>query len=250
MTIKPQPTVTVGADFTVCESSNINIVNTLATNADTIIWSSSPNSDGSSTGAYVSGVFTNDAILNPSYTPSQDDIDLGYVYLTIKVSNTACGTFVTDVLKVTIAEGVGVFAGITSTICESETYTLLGATSSATSVSWISSENSNGTSSGTYSPGSFTDPTSVNPEYIPSIDDINNGFVYLTITGSGNSSCAVNSSTTLLKITKNPTVLATDISTCVSNTTGVALNGSGTNYDTLTWSLIDGPGTVVNGVFF
>ena len=251
VTIQSQPTVTVGADFTICESSNINIVNTTTTNSDTIIWTSSQNSDGSSSGAYISGVFTNDAILNPSYTPSQEDIDLGYVYLTIRVSNIACGTFVTDVLKVTIADGVGVFAGVNATICESETsYALLDATSSATSVTWISSENSNGTSSGTYLPGSFTDPTAVNPEYNPSIDDINRGYVYLTITGSGNSSCPVDSSFMLLNIIKNPTVSAIDISACVSTTTGVTLNGSGTNYDTLTWSLIDGPGNVLNGVYF
>ena len=251
VTIQSQPTVSVAADFTICESSNINIVNTIASNADTIIWSSSQNSDGSSSGAYLGGVFTNNAILNPSYTPSQDDIDLGYVYLTIRVSNTACATFVTDVIKVTIADGVGVFAGVNATICESESYALLDATSSATSVSWISSENSNGTSSGTYLPGSFTDPTAVNPEYIPSIDDINRGYVYLTITGSGNSSCAVDSSFMLLNIIKNPTVSATDISICVSNTTGVALNGSGTDYDTLTWSVIDGPGNVdpTTGIF-
>ena len=251
VTIQSQPTVTVGADFTVCESSNINIVNTTETNANTIIWTSSQNSDGSSSGAYVSGIFTNDAILNPSYTPSQDDIDLGYVYLTIRVSNIACGTFVTDVLKVTIADGVGVFAGVNATVCESDTsYALLDATSNATSVTWISSENSNGTSSGTYLPGSFTDPTAVNPEYNPSIDDINRGYVYLTITGSGNSSCPVNSSFMLLNIIKDPTVSAIDISTCVSTTTGITLNGSGTNYDTLTWSIIDGPGSVINDVYF
>ena len=251
VTIQPQPTVTVGADFTICESSNINIVNTIASNSDTIKWTSSQNSDGSSSSGYTSGPFTSDQILNPSYTPVQEDIDLGYVYLTIRVSNIACGTFVTDVLKVTIAEGVGVFAGVNATICESETsYALLDATSSATSVTWISSENSNGTSSGTYSPGSFTDPTDVNSVYNPSIDDINRGYVYLTITGSGNSSCPVDNSFMLLNIIKNPTVSATDISTCVSATTGVTLNGSGTNYDTLTWSIIDGPGLVISDVYF
>lgn len=253
VTIKPQPTVSVVPDFTICEGANINIVNTTVTNADSITWTNSQNSDGSSSGAYVGGTFSNNdnTILNPSYIPSQDDIDLGYVYLTIRVSNTACGSFVTDVIKVTIANGVGVFAGVNASICESEPYALLDASSSATSVSWISSENSNGTSSSTYRPGSFTDPTAVNPEYIPSIDDINRGYVYLTITGSGNSSCAVDSSFMLLNIIKKPTVSATDISVCASNTTGVALNGSGTNYDTLTWSVIDGPGSVdpTTGVF-
>ena len=74
--------------------------------------------------------------------------------------------------------------------------------------------------------------------------------MYLTITGTGNSSCPVDSSFMLLNIIKNPTVSATDISTCVSTTTGVTLNGSGTNYDTLTWSIIDGPGRVENDVYF
>ena len=250
VTIQSQPTVAVGPDFTVCEGSNINIVNTIAANEDTIIWTSSQNSDGSSLGGYVSGTFTNNAILNPSYTPSQDDIDLGYVYLTIRVSNLACGTFVTDVIKVTIANGVGVFAGVNATICESETYTLLDATSSATDVMWMSSENSNGTSSGTYLPGSFSDPTALNPEYIPSIDDINRGYVYLSITGTGNSSCALDTSTMLLNIIKSPTATASDIDVCVSTTTGVPLNGSGTDYNTLVWSIIEGPGQVINDVYF
>src|SRR6056300_501337 len=115
---------------------------------------------------------------------------------------------------------------------------------------WMSSENSNGTSSGTYLPGSFSDATALNPEYIPSVDDINRGYVYLTITGTGNSSCAVDTSSMLLNIIKNPTVTASDIDVCVSTTTGVPLNGTGTNYDTLTWSVIEGPGQVINDVYF
>ncbi|MEN8881219.1 MAG: PKD-like domain-containing protein [Polaribacter sp.] len=246
--ITPQPIANAGTDATICEGSSFNIVDADAQFGTTIQWIASSDVAGTlpATGSFNPVSADTE---NPTYTPSVDDINQGYVYLTMRVTNNC--SISTDAMRLNITPGAVVFAGGNATICEGETYTLFDASSSATSVSWISSENSNGTSSSTYLPGSFTDPTAVNPEYIPSIDDINRGYVYLTITGSGNSSCAVDSSFMLLNIIKKPTVSATDISICASNTTGVALNGSGTNYDTLTWSVIDGPGSVdpTTGVF-
>ncbi len=250
ITIKPQPTITLGPDFSTCEGTTINILNAEATNVDVISWSSSQNNDGTSAASYVSGSFNDPNTINPTYTPSQDDIDLGYVYLNVIASNSACGTTVSEVLKVTISEGVGVFAGANSAICENESYKLDGATSNTTDVIWSAAQNSNGVSLSTYQPGTFSNETSINPKYTPSIDDIARGFVYLTIKGTGATTCSTKTHTLKLTIIKNPTVTASDIEMCVINTTGIALNGSGTNYKNLSWSIVSGPGKIIAGKYY
>jgi gliding motility-associated-like protein len=249
LTIQSLPTVTAGPDFTICESSNINITNAAETDADSILWTSSQNSDGTSSGSYTSGTFNNNSIINPTYIPSQDDIDLGMVYLTVTTSNLACGVPVNDVIKVTISDGVSVYAGQNATICEDESYALINATSETTDITWISSDNSSGSSSPSYQPGSFSSPTALNASYFPSVDDINRGYVYLILTGTGDNSCPVDESSMKLNITKKPTVSANDISMCVSSPS-VPLNASATDYNTLTWSLVSGPGRVENGVYY
>ena len=79
-------------------------------------------------------------------------------------------------MKLTVSAGVGVYAGGNTTICEGTPYFLFDATAdNATSVNWISSQNSNGTSSPTYIAGSFNTSSSLNATYTPSADDINQG---------------------------------------------------------------------------
>lgn len=251
VTIKSNPIVSAGTPFTICAGSNASLGNATTSHSDTLVWSSSTNSNGTSISGYVAGSFSGTGI-NPTYVPSQNDKDLGYVFLTVRASNTSCAGFVTDVVKVTIAPGIGVSAGVNETICEGSTFPLSSANSNVTTVAWTSSQNSDGTSISTYSHGKFLPDNSVNPTYIPSDDDINRGYVFLTITGTGNSTCPINNNTIRLDITKKPTVSASDIQMCMSNTAGVALNGTGTNYDTLLWSKVSGPasGYINSGSYF
>ncbi len=251
ITIKSSPTVNAGPDFTICSGSNASLGDAITSNSDTIVWSQSTNSNGTSSSGYVGGTFTGVGI-NPTYVPSQDDKDLGYVYLTVKASNTSCIGFVTDVVKVTIAPGTSVSAGVNGTICEGATFNLSLATSNATTVTWTSSQNSDGTSSSTYQAGSFSTTTNAITNYAPSNDDIARGYVFLTITGTGNITCPIDKSTIRLDIIKKPTVTASDIQMCMNTTGGVVLNGTGANYTSLVWSKISGPasGYINNGRYF
>lgn len=244
LTISAQPIVNAGPDATICQNTNYTLATATAANNTSLLWSSSQNSNGTSNSGYVGGTFNNPTIINPSYTPSQDDINLGYVYLTVRATNSSCNSIVTDVIKITISGGTTVAAGSNATICEGTSFTLAVASqTNATSLLWTSSQNSNGTSSPTYISGSFSSASILNPIYTPSLDDINLGHVYLTLTGAGGSNCPLSSSQIELTIVKKPTVSTTDVQMCMS-TPQISLNGVATNYQSLSWSIYSGPGSI------
>ena len=244
LTILAQPTVNAGPDVTICQNINYVLGAATVSNTTSMLWSSSQNSNGTSNSTYVGGTFNNSTIINPSYTPSQDDINLGYVYLTVRATNTSCNTIVTDLIKITISGGSTVAAGSNATICEGAAFTLAVASqNNASSLNWSSSQNSNGTSSPTYISGSFSNTSVLNPIYTPSLDDINLGHVYLTLTGSGGSNCPSSSSQIELTIVKKPTVSTTDVQICMS-TPQIGLNGFVSNYQSFNWSIYSGPGSI------
>ena len=244
VTIAPQPTVNAGPDVTICENTPLALNTATTTNSNSYVWLSSENSNGTSSPGYTGGSFSNINIINPIYTPSQDDINLGYVYLTIRAANTSCNSLVTDVIKVTITPQITVAAGSNATICEGSAFTLAGAShTNAVGYTWTSSQNSSGTSIPTYISGSFSSNSILNPVYTPSLDDINLGYVYLTITGTGGTNCPIATSQMKLTIVKQPTVSTTDVQMCM-NTPQISLNGSATNYQSLNWSIYSGPGSI------
>jgi gliding motility-associated-like protein len=244
VTIAPQPTVNAGPDVTICENTPIALNTATTTNSNSIVWLSSENSNGTSSPGYTGGSFSNINILQPIYTPSQDDINLGYVYLTVRAANTSCNSLVTDVIKVTITPQITVAAGSNATICEGSAFTLAEAShTNAVGYTWTSSQNSNLTSIGTYVTGSFNSNSILNPVYTPSLDDINLGYVYLTITATGGTNCPTATSQMKLTIVKKPTVSTTDVQMCM-NTPQISLNGSATNYQSLNWSIYSGPGSI------
>lgn len=246
VTINPQPTVTAGPDATICETSTYNLVNATAANYDNLPtnleWVAYQDSNGTT---LATGTFSNIHSINPTYVPSAADIALGKVYLTLKVASTSCGTLVTDTMELTIAQGTGVNAGVNASICEGSTFTLSQATAdNVATVSWTSSQNSNGTSSSTYQSGVFSDSSILKPVYTPSADDSNLGYVYLKLTGVSNSTCPANSSVIRLDIVKKPTVAASDVQMCV-NSSQITLNGTATNYQSVNWSVLSGPGSII-----
>lgn len=245
VTITSQPTASAGINATICENSSYNLVNASAANYDNLVsnlnWVAYQDINQTT---LATGTFSNVHAVNPTYVPSAADIALGKVYLTLKVASNSCGTLVSDTMELTIAKGAGVNAGVNASICEGSTFTLAQASAENSSVSWTSSQNSNGTSSSTYQPGVFNLPTSLNPVYIPSSDDVNLGYVYLKLTGASNSTCPANTSVIRLDIIKKPTVSASDIQMCV-NSPQVVLSGSAANYQSINWSVQSGPGSII-----
>ncbi|WP_310594615.1 PKD-like domain-containing protein [Flavobacterium sp.] len=246
VTISPQPTVNAGADATICETSSYSLVNATAANYDNLssnlVWVAYRDANGVNS---ATGTFSNNHSVNPTYTPSPADIALGKVYLTLKVASTSCGSLVADTMELTIAPGTGVNAGVNASICEGSSFVLSQATAdNVATLSWISAQNSTGTSSVSYQAGSFSDATSLNPTYIPSSDDVNLGYVYLKLTGASNSTCPSNTSVIRLDIVKKPTVSASDIQMCI-NTPQITLAGTASNYQSVNWSVQSGPGSII-----
>jgi gliding motility-associated-like protein len=249
LSLIPQPTVNAGTDATVCNGTAYNLLNANATNSSTILWEAFTSIARTNP---ADGIFTSNNIENPTYTPGTIDKTRGSVYLFMKATNSC--SIVDDYMVLTIAPGVGVYAGALASICESTTsYTLQDATDdNATSYLWTSSDNLNGSSSSGYVGGTFNTDSTLKSIYTPSANDVALGHVYLTLKGTGSSTCPIDTSVMKLNITKKPTVSASDIQMCMSNTAGVALNGTGTNYDTLVWSKISGPasGYINSGSYF
>ena len=248
LNIDPLATADAGSNITICEGSDVNITDAAIANASSIEWIASSDISGTplSDGLFLNG----NTIKNPSYRPSFNDIQRGFVYLIIKSANTnSCSTEVaSDYMKLTIAAGAGVFAGSNAKICMDDTYELADAfaNNASNGVTWSAAQNSNGTSLGTYISGSFSNLNSINPTYTPSAADINQGHVYLFIEGSGASTCSVTDSFMRLDITSKPSITTQqNISVCVDNPS-ITLSSTAENFDTITWSVFSGPGTLSN----
>ncbi len=244
LVIDPLTTVDAGLDIAVCEGSSINITNAKATNYTSLQWIASSDILGNtiSDGSFSPASAT---VLNATYSPSTADIARGFVYLTLQSTNT-CGT-VSDYLRVNISEGAGVFAGNNATTCTGDSYEITDASATNTSsVVWASAQNANGTSLASYVAGSFSDINATNPVYTPSASDLNQGYVYLILTGNGESSCSIDNSFMRLDFVKTPSLVAQDVAICV-DTPSVTLNTTALDYDTITWSVFSGSGTISAG---
>ncbi|GAP44202.1 hypothetical protein TBC1_112368, partial [Lentimicrobium saccharophilum] len=126
LTISLQATADAGTDATICEGSTYTLSTAVATNAATILWSTSG-----------TGSFSSTSVQNPVYTPSQNDIDDGSVILTMTVTSAAPCAGDIDQMTLTINPQAIVSAGDDATICESSTYTLSTATATDyTSLLW------------------------------------------------------------------------------------------------------------------
>ncbi|WP_137305311.1 T9SS type B sorting domain-containing protein, partial [Lentimicrobium saccharophilum] len=215
LTILAPVTVNAGEDALICEGSVYQVTTASAVNTTGILWTT----DGT-------GTFDDATIINPVYTPSMDDIASGIVTLTLTgIANAPC-TDVTDQMVINISRQTIVTAGDDATICEGSSYELNGATAIyQQSVLW--------TSSGS---GFFSNAGAVNPSYTPSISDIINGSVILTITGTSNSPCAIDQDQMLLTISRQAYVNAgPDAATCGTEPYAIAGATAG-NFISLLWT--------------
>jgi len=170
LTINRQPVVNAGPDATICETAvTYTLSAATAQYGVNYLWSTSG-----------TGTFSSTSAVNPIYTPSLADITAGSVTLTLSATALAPCVAVSDQMILHISRQAIVAAGPDATICETGTFTLSAATAQyTTSLLW--------TTSGT---GTFSNPTAVNPVYTPSPNDILDGYVNLTITGTSAAPCA------------------------------------------------------------
>ncbi|MHC1778158.1 MAG: PKD domain-containing protein [Lentimicrobium sp.] len=223
VTINQIPVVFAGNDITICEGPH-NVSGATATNYNTLMWTS--NGDG---------VFINPTVLNPIYTPGPGDLINGIVTLTLSATSLApCTDVVSDNVIFNINPLPLAYAGPNATICEGDTYELINATASNfTSLAWSTSGS-----------GNFNNMNTLNPIYTPSLADIANGAVTLTLT-LNSPPCLPQTSDMTLAIRQNPVANAgTDAAICEGSSYTVN-NASATNASSVLWAS-SGSGTLMN----
>jgi PKD repeat protein len=220
------PTADAGSDAQICETGSYQVFDAAATNYSTINWTTS--GDGSFTGA---------ATLTPEYFPGTADATAGSVTLTIEVTGIGdCNQTVTDAMVITLDPAPQVDAGSDGTVCGNTNYQFTTATATDySSLSW--------TTSGT---GSFDDNTAMNPEYIPSTQDVNNGSVVLTLSAEGFAPCNETESDQMTLIFQQEAVAdaGSDQEVCESEVLTLA-DANANNYSSVSWTT-SGDGTFSN----
>ena len=185
--IHPVPTASAGTNDNVCAGNNYTL----------------SGSSTNGTGAWTTsgtGTFTNVSSATSDYTPSLGDITAGTVLLEWSVSGSAPSTLAcnsaTSSMTLTIIPGPTAFAGPADNICDNIPYSLSSAAATnQVSVLWTAP----------LGDGTFTNTSSLNPDYTPGPGDIASGTVDLTLTVTGNSPCLPISSTMTLTVIPNPT---------------------------------------------
>ncbi|HNY01091.1 MAG TPA: hypothetical protein PKG48_00810, partial [Bacteroidales bacterium] len=222
--IVPGATADAGPDTTICSDGLFEIAGAVATNYNTLEWSTSG-----------TGTFSNPHILNPVYTPSPADILGGNVTLTLAVTGSEpCGSAI-DARMLTLVPAPVANAGQDATICETSTHYLCHATvADYTSYYW--------STTGT---GTFSNPGILDPIYIPSQDDIAAGCVYLVLHVSGSPPCTDVTDTMKLCISRIPLASAGPDDMICQGFTYQVTGSDAQYYGDLTWTT-SGTGTFDN----
>jgi len=158
-------TLNAGEDMEVCETDSPTM-NATAANYESVLWVT--NGDG---------MFSDNTILNPTYTPGIMDISNGYAELFIEVSN---GTnTLEDGLTINISHMPIVYAGDDLSYCEDiPEIEVSGTVLNTDEYEWTTSGD-----------GTFEDASSMETKYYPGTNDLYTGSVSLTLTGYSVAPC-------------------------------------------------------------
>ena len=205
ITITPAPVVNAGNNITVCANQSTAQLAGVVNNASGGVWSGG-------SGTFNPGPNN----LNATYSPTLGEIAAGNVTLTLTSTGNGLCNAVSDQVVISIAPSPVVSAGIDQSVCTNNpAISLAGSVANAGGGIW-----SGGT--GGFSPSI----TALNGTYTPSQTELNNGSVTLTLTSTGNGSCASMSDQVFIVFTQSPVVNAgADVTVCANNPS-VGLNGS------------------------
>lgn len=209
ITITPAPLVNAGPNQTVCENNAQITLNGTVTNAGGGIWSGGDRKVGS----------TVTTLTNAKYSPSNNEKNKGSVTLyLVSTGNGNCNP-VSDSITITITPKPEISNLKNVSVCaDAPSVTFNPTLTVATGGIWSGGQ-------GTYSPDNVT----LNTTYTPSITEINNGFVNLKLTTTGNGLCDAEDFNRTISISKAPIVSAGSNQTICGDENSVQLNGTVTN---------------------
>ena len=225
-TIDPLPVAQAGPDGNVCSNGTF-MLNGNAQHSTSVTWSTSGD-----------GNFSNITVLNPLYFPGVNDRLSGAATLTLTVAGslTCSSSSSSDYLLLTIDPLPTVNAGSDASVCVNSPALLNGSAVNSSSVQWTTSGD-----------GVFSNPASVAPQYFPGISDKAMGFVQLTLTSNGTSTCngSFRSDFMILTINQPPTSNAGSDATICSTDVYTVSTAAATNYISVLWTT-SGNGTFSN----
>ncbi|MFL5752393.1 MAG: PKD domain-containing protein [Bacteroidia bacterium] len=203
ITLLPAPLADAGNDTIVCLNNMVVTLNgqtALSTGSNWTILGSNP------------GTLSSSTALNPTYTPSPQEIAQGYAELTLTPTGliTSCPAN-SDTIRISYVTGPSVLAGPDAFVCKDTSYIPLnGSVTVATGGQWNVINGSSGT---------IINPTSLtNAQYVPSLADLAAGVAHLELQSTGNGTCVPNSDTIDIYFSNNPNVIASsgNDTSCVS----------------------------------
>ncbi|MCP4088466.1 MAG: hypothetical protein GY746_01545, partial [Gammaproteobacteria bacterium] len=218
------PVTSAGSDATICEGATHPLNGSSSTNSSSLLWTTTGD-----------GVFSNATIIDPVYIPGVNDIATTSADLTLTAQALApCSAPSSHTITLTIQPLPITNAGVDTTICEGDSYSLNGIALYQSSVLWT-----------TTGDGVFSSTTILKPVYTPGPGDIANGFVTLTLTSTGTLPCTSTSSDdVVITIQLLPTADAgADATICED--ASYTLPGTASNYSTSLWTTT-GDGTFDN----
>ena len=241
VTLTPAPTITMADTDTVCEDSNYLVTDASVDNVVSYTW----------TAVGGDGTFQNSDTLSPTYLPGTNDLAAGSFTLTLTAQGNGVCPEVVATKEVTIIPTPVIELGVeTADYCTStdpssfdNPITLAAQTiENVSAIEWRTSSD----------PTNPTAQINLNGDnsatYYPSQEDYDKGQVTITLVGFPINPCAdlVEDSLTIL-FAEPPTVIAGPDQTLCEDVADVQLDGTATQYDTITWTT-SGNGTFTGGV--
>ncbi len=218
ITFTPAPTAEAGPNQTVCANNSAVSLNGSVTVALNGSWSGG-------NGSYSPG----NNFLSTTYSPSATEITNGTVRLYLTSTDNGNCLEVVDSIDITIESAPVVNIGGPYTSCANNPDVALSATVITSSGfgtgDWT-------TGAGTYTPGR----SALNAVYTPTVTEVNNGVVTLTLVSTNNGTCNAVSDITTLTIIDAPTASAGSDQILCSNNPDAQLNGNASNYDSIVWT--------------
>jgi gliding motility-associated-like protein len=225
-TFTPVPTVTIGNDQTVCKDATSIPLNGSVTNAQGGFWEAvgvtqpvfSPDNAQSIT-SYL---------LSPADTANNS--------MTFKYTSYGSGTCApaSKTMHVKLLPAPIVDAGNNQSVCSDVTQIqLAGSVRNAGGGSWQSSGNGVITNIG----------QGLTATYLPTADDISNGFVIFSLTSQNNNGCHAGNDTVRVTILQAPQIVSIPSASICADTAGVLLSPSILNEGTVLWTSTSGTGT-------